>query len=70
MDNSTLWLALLPLILISLGLEIFALVDLVRRNPRQVQGGNKWLWALVILFISLLGPIVYLTVGRTDGGQY
>ena len=67
MDQTTLLLAISPLILISLGLEIFALVDLVRRKPRQVQGGKKWVWALVILLVSLIGPIAYLVAGRTEG---
>lgn len=67
MDVNTLILALLPLILILLGLEIFALVDLARRDPKQVQGGKKWVWVLIILFISSIGPIIYLVAGRTDG---
>lgn len=69
MENSTLLLALLPLILISLGLEIFALVDLYRRDRRYVQGGNKLVWVAVIVLINLVGSIIYLTVGRTEGGQ-
>jgi hypothetical protein len=67
MDQTTLLLALSPLILISLGLEFFALVDLIRREPRRVQGGKKWVWALVIVLVSLIGPIAYLVAGRTDG---
>lgn len=56
---------LIPLALLSLGLEIFALVDLFR-GDRQVKGGNKVVWALVILLISTLGSLVYLLFGRED----
>lgn len=64
--DTTLFLALLPLILISVGLELFALIDLIRRDRRAVQGGNKWIWALVILLISVVGPVAYLMAGRTE----
>ena len=42
-----------------------ALLDLYRRPVEQVTGGRKWVWLLVILFISSgLGAIIYLIVGR------
>lgn len=69
MDNKTLFLAILPLILIIVGIEIFALVDLIRRDKRDVQGGNKWVWVAIILLINMVGPVLYLVVGRIDGGR-
>jgi hypothetical protein len=69
MTDTTLLLALSPLILISLALEIFALVDLIRREPQRVQGGKKWPWVLVILVGSTLGSIAYLLAGRTEGNS-
>ncbi|MDD3719571.1 MAG: PLD nuclease N-terminal domain-containing protein [Actinomycetota bacterium] len=53
---------LVPLVIIQLSLLIFALVDLLRRE--RVRGGSKLLWALVIVFINILGPVVYLLWGR------
>ena len=41
--------ALLPLILLVLGLAVFALIHLIR-HP-QVRIGNKWIWIPVILFL-------------------
>lgn len=55
---------IIPLVLIQLGLMIFALVDLVKRD--KVKGGNKVVWALVIVLINIIGPIVYLIFGRED----
>ena len=56
-------LILLPLALIELGLVAFSLVDLFKPE-RQVLGGNKLVWALVIVVVGTIGPIVYLLVGR------
>lgn len=70
MDTSTLLLALLPLIIIELGLVIFALVDLARRNPRAVKGGKKWPWILIIVLVGTIGPILYLAIGRTESESY
>ncbi len=64
MSDNEIWLLVIPLILIELGLMIFALVDLVRR-PR-VKGGNKWLWAIVIVLVNVVGPLVYFVLGREE----
>lgn len=56
--------AVLPLALISLALEIFALVDLIRRDRREVQGENKWIWVAIIVLVSTIGSLVYLLAGR------
>ncbi len=62
-DTSTL-LLLLPLIVLQLALMIAALADLVKRE--KVTGGNKVIWVLVIIFIQIIGPIVYFVVGRKE----
>lgn len=54
---------LIPVILLQLGLMIFALVDLIRREKTR---GPKWLWAIIIVLGELLGPIVYLLLGREE----
>jgi hypothetical protein len=63
MTDTQIVLLLLPIILIELGLIVFALRDLLRPE-RQVRGDSKLIWGLIIVFISLLGPIVYFVVGR------
>ena len=54
---------LIPIILLQLGLMVFALVDLIRRERTK---GPKWAWTLVIIFVNLIGPVVYLVVGREE----
>ncbi len=55
---------LIPVAIIQLGLLIVALVDVLRR-PR-VRHLPKWGWILIIVFVNLIGPIVYLIAGREE----
>ena len=52
-----------PLIALELGLMIFALVNLIRRPKVR---GSKVLWAILIIFVQLIGPILYLVLGRKE----
>ncbi|HEX6798801.1 MAG TPA: PLD nuclease N-terminal domain-containing protein [Ktedonobacterales bacterium] len=63
--NTTLLFALLPLVLIDLGIVIYCIVDLFKPD-RRVRGGNKIVWLLIILFVSTLGWVAYLLIGRED----
>jgi phospholipase D-like protein len=58
-------LLLAPVVLLQLGLMIAALIDL-ERDERRVRGGRKVVWALIVVFINIIGPILYFTVGRED----
>lgn len=63
MEQSTLIMALLPVLVIQLGLVIFTLLDLVK-NPNP--NGSKWMWAAIIVVINIIGPILYLVIGRRN----
>ena len=54
---------LIPVVIIQLGLMIFALVDLLRREHTR---GPKWIWVLVIVFVNYIGPIIYFVFGRKE----
>jgi hypothetical protein len=55
---------ILLLVAAQLSMMAWALTDL--RNPeREVLGGSKRFWALVVLFGNVIGPLAYLLVGRT-----
>lgn len=58
------WPLLIPIAIINYVLVIAALVDLFRRE--RVLGNRKWVWALVILFIQYIGPILYFVLGRKE----
>ena len=63
--DSTLLLVLLPLVLIQVGLVIWGLFDLTRPE-RRVKGGSKVLWAVVIILLNIVGPLVYFLFGREE----
>ena len=56
---------LAPVVVIQLGLLIAALLDL-EPVQRRVRGGNKLVWVLVIVFLNVIGPIVYFVAGREE----
>jgi hypothetical protein len=55
---------LIPIAIINYVLVIAALVDLFRRE--RVLGNRKWVWAVLILFIQYIGPILYFVLGRKE----
>jgi Phospholipase_D-nuclease N-terminal len=63
MDTGALVAVLLPLLILQLILLVAALYDLTRPN-RRVKGDSKAVWALIIIFVSTIGPILYFLVGR------
>jgi hypothetical protein len=56
---------LIPIFIIQIGLMVWALVDVVKRE--RVRGGNKVVWILIIVLVNLIGPIVYFIAGREEG---
>ena len=56
------WNLVLPIIAFQLILQVTSLISLVRSDG--VQRGNKILWAIIIVVGSMLGPVLYWTLGR------
>jgi drug/metabolite transporter (DMT)-like permease len=54
---------IIPLIILQLILLIVALADLIKRERTR---GPKWLWAILIVFGELIGPLLSLIIGRED----
>jgi len=52
---------LIPIIIIQYGVMIFALVQLFRNEATYLP---KWGWALIIIFINIIGPVVFLIAGK------
>lgn len=55
------WPLVLPLLIIQFVLSVIALIDLIKYKETK---GPIWIWAVIILFVSILGPILYFTIGR------
>ncbi|MEY8351312.1 PLD nuclease N-terminal domain-containing protein [Bacillus cereus] len=54
---------LLPVIFVGMILVLIALIDLYRHRKTRK---NVLIWTLIILFVSILGPILYFVIGRKD----
>jgi hypothetical protein len=54
---------LIPLLLIQVTMMIIALVDLAKREKTR---GPKWVWVLVVIFVNMIGPIIYFVLGREE----
>lgn len=60
--DATLLAALIPLLIIELGLKLVCFLDWRKRETLGAQ--ERTIWLLVFLFISTLGPIAYLIKAR------
>ena len=64
-ETSPALVALLVILAVAeLGLLAWALVDLYRRPASQVNGGSKIPWLILCLLLQLIGPVLYLAIGR------
>ncbi|WP_027964176.1 PLD nuclease N-terminal domain-containing protein [Halalkalibacillus halophilus] len=59
--DETIFQLILPIVGLQLILIVIALIDLKRIEETQ---GPKWMWALIIIFGNLIGPILYFVIGR------
>jgi ABC-2 type transport system ATP-binding protein len=65
LDAATIALVLLPVLILQVGLMVYALHDLFGED-RRVRGDSKIMWACIIFFVNLIGPLLYFFVGRDD----
>lgn len=49
------------IILISIGLWIYCLIDIIKNKFSQ---NDKLIWILVVLLLPFLGSILYLSIGK------
>jgi Phospholipase_D-nuclease N-terminal len=56
---------LLPLVVIQLILLALAIYDLFKEE-RRVRWFSKPVWACIIVFVNVIGPLAYFFVGRED----
>ncbi|GEL67378.1 PLD nuclease N-terminal domain-containing protein [Marinilactibacillus psychrotolerans] len=61
LDNLLLF---IPLILLEVGLMITALIHVLKHPDYKF--GNKLMWILIVVFIQIIGPIVYFVFGRGE----
>ena len=54
---------LLPVLVLQLILMATALVSCLKQ---QETNGPKWLWIVIIVFLNIVGPILYFVMGRKE----
>jgi hypothetical protein len=54
-------LILSPLILLQLSLAVYCGIKIFREG---VQNLNKWTWFSICLFVNVIGPVLFLLLGR------
>ncbi|KKZ99245.1 hypothetical protein B4147_3829 [Bacillus wiedmannii] len=54
---------ILPVIAVGALLVLIAFIDLYRHRKTRK---NVPVWMLIILFVNILGPILYFVIGRKD----
>ncbi len=55
---------IIPLVLVQVILMIVCLLDLARRE--KVKFLPKWAWGIIIVLGELIGPAIYLIIGRAE----
>lgn len=55
------WQLLAPIIILQVILMVSALVSCIKEEETN---GPKWMWILIILAISIIGPVLYFVLGR------
>lgn len=55
---------IIPIAVIHLVLAVTALIH-VLKHPNY-RFGNKIIWIIIVLFIQIIGSILYFTIGRGD----
>ncbi|MRS12469.1 MAG: PLDc_N domain-containing protein [Actinobacteria bacterium] len=58
------WLLFGVLAVIQISVEVYALIKLLKTPDERLVFGKKWPWVLIILFVNLIGAIVFLAAGR------
>lgn len=65
MDNIIEYLPfLIPVIILEFILMVTAVVSILKHDKFKV--GNKVIWLIISVFVQIIGPILYFTIGRSD----
>ncbi|SES33419.1 PLD nuclease N-terminal domain-containing protein [Salipaludibacillus aurantiacus] len=57
------WAIIAPVLILQAILMVVALIDCFKHDKTN---GPQWIWVLVIVFINIIGPILYFVFGRRN----
>lgn len=55
---------IIPLLVLQLGLMLAALISILKH--KKYKTGNRALWVILSLLVSIIGPILYFVLGKAD----
>lgn len=55
-----------PILVIQVCLQIFCIISVIRHGVANL---NRWAWIIIIVLLELLGPVLFLTIGRNKGDK-
>ena len=55
---------LITIAVLQLGLMLAALISILKH--KKYKTGNRPLWVILSLLVSIIGPILYFVLGKTD----
>jgi len=56
------------LVLIGIGIQIYALFDIARKPQESFTQWPKWAWLIVVILFGLIGSLVWVLWGRKRNG--
>jgi hypothetical protein len=65
MSTQTMILIILPLAILQVALQVYALYDIWKNRNAFY---NIWIWVVVVLVFTWLGAIIYFVFGRKEYG--
>lgn len=63
MEQSINWALIAPILIVQLILLVLALVDWMKQENTR---GPRLLWLFIILFVNILGPILYFLFAKKE----
>ncbi len=55
---------LIPIIILEIGLMVYSLRHVLKHD--RYKFGSRTMWILIVVFIQIIGPILYLIIGKED----
>lgn len=55
---------LIPIIILEIGLMLYSLSHVLKHNKYKL--GNRMIWIFIVIFIQIVGPVLYLIIGKED----
>lgn len=60
-------LMLLPIIIIQISLAVYCIIKILKEG---VEIGNQTIWIVIVSILNLIGPILFLIIGRKKNVEY